>query len=158
MYQSSPFIFKYLLTLRQCISYSFAALVRIYMLLRKHKDKCVKRVSILLGLLAFLIAVVCFLYSTQASDCAFPPDTRVCTTLASHAPSEQLNVSVQPVFEKVSQHRIRHKQLKSFLKKAKAEASSCITASWNTLQSIPILPDILIKPGYYLFLFRLTLF
>jgi hypothetical protein len=128
------------------------------MLLRKHKDKGVRGFSVLLGLLAFLIAGVCFFHSTEAGECAFPLNTSVCTTAPGYAHPEQLNVSVQPVFQKVSQHRIRHKQLKSFLKKAKAEASSCIASSWNITESFSALPGILIKPGYYLFLFRLTLF
>lgn len=146
------------LTLYQCISYSFAALVSNDMLLLKHKKKGVKGFSVLLITLCFFFAVGWLFFTKFQDRGSFLSHNNTCTNTFSSEHREQLSPLVTHAQQKISHHRIRHKQLKSFLKRTKENSVSSARLCWNIVPNFLPRSDTLIRPGYYLFLFRLMLF
>jgi hypothetical protein len=128
------------------------------MWLKKHKSRGVDRYSMLLVMLGFFFAVAWAFSTDLQSNGSFFAYSSNCTTASSSDHPEQAKVSVIHARQKISHHRIRHKQIKSFLKRTKENSASSVLLCWNIVHNFLPRSDTLIKPGYYLFLFRLMLF
>lgn len=127
------------------------------MLLRKYMDRTGSS-GMLLVMLAFLIAGVFFLHTGIYKTKSFFADA-VSNVATSNHEEQEAKLSFRQEHYKVRHLRLRHKQLKTFLKKTQEDTVSPILSSWNIVQRFSgRCNSLLFKPGYYLFLFRLTLF